>query len=85
MKIVIDIPESAYEAYKAWDKSGVATVEQTIIANGTPVQTGEWIEDELHNVVCSICGGIRRDCRVDYINYCNKCGAKMKGGAENDK
>lgn len=44
--------------------------------------TGEWIEDELHNVVCSICGGIRRDCRVDYINYCNKCGAKMKGEEE---
>ena len=40
MKIVIDIPESAYEAYKAWDKSGVATVEQTIIAHGTPLPKG---------------------------------------------
>lgn len=39
MKIVIDIPEDAYEAYKEWDKSGVATVEQTIIASGTPIQT----------------------------------------------
>lgn len=41
---------------------------------------GEWIQDELHNVVCSNCGGIRRDNRVDYINYCNKCGAKMVKG-----
>ena len=39
MKLMIDIPEDAYEAYKEWDKSGVATVEQTIIANGTPIQT----------------------------------------------
>ncbi len=39
MKIVIDIPEMAYEAYKEWDKSGVASVEQTIIANGTPIET----------------------------------------------
>ena len=45
--------------------------------------TGEWIQDELHNVVCSNCGGIRRDNRVDYINYCNKCGAKMVKGENN--
>lgn len=41
MKIVIDIPESAYEAYKEWDKSGIATVEQTIIAHGTPFEITE--------------------------------------------
>ena len=38
---------------------------------------GEWIEDDNHNIVCPFCGGIRRDCRIDHINFCNKCGAKM--------
>lgn len=42
-------------------------------------QTGHWIEYP-HNsgiVVCNQCKGIRRDCRVGYTNYCNKCGARM--------
>lgn len=38
MKIVIDIPEMAYEAYKEWNKNMVATVEQSIIANGKPYE-----------------------------------------------
>ena len=40
MKIVIDIPETAYEAYKEWDKNKVATVSESLIARGTPL---EWI------------------------------------------
>lgn len=40
MKIVIDIPEIAYEAFKEWHKNKVATVEQSIIANGTPLPKG---------------------------------------------
>lgn len=40
---------------------------------------GEWIMNEQHNTVCSICGGIRRDNRFDYIDFCNKCGADMRG------
>ena len=35
---------------------------------------GKWITDGLHNTVCSICGGIRRDGRFEHINFCNKCG-----------
>lgn len=38
MKIVIDIPEMAYEAYKEWHKNKVATVEQSLIATGKPYQ-----------------------------------------------
>lgn len=38
MKIVIDIPKTVYEAYKEWHKNKVATVEQSIIANGTPYE-----------------------------------------------
>ncbi len=40
-------------------------------------EKGEWIEDDNHNIVCPFCGGIRRDCRIDHINFCNRCGAKM--------
>ena len=40
MKIVIDIPEKAYEAFQEWHKNKVATVEQSIIANGTPLPKG---------------------------------------------
>jgi hypothetical protein len=40
MKLVIDVPEMAYEAYKEWHKNKVATVEQSIIANGTPLPKG---------------------------------------------
>lgn len=39
---------------------------------------GKWIHDPLHNTVCSVCGGIRRDSRFDHVSYCNKCGAKME-------
>ena len=38
MKIIIDIPEIAYEAFKKWHKNKVANVEQSIIANGTPYE-----------------------------------------------
>ena len=40
MKLIIDIPENVYEAYKKWDKRGTATVDEKIIANGTPLPKG---------------------------------------------
>ena len=43
---------------------------------------GEWITDNLHNTICNRCGGIRRDNRVDYIAFCNKCGADMRKGEQ---
>lgn len=39
MKLIIDIPEHVYETYKEWDKRGTATVDEKIIAQGTPIQT----------------------------------------------
>ena len=39
---------------------------------------GEWVENLMHTTICSNCGGIRRDNRVDYIAFCNKCGADMR-------
>jgi hypothetical protein len=127
MKLLIDIPEIAYEAFKEWHKNKVATVEQSIIANGTPLanitdeqiskafqiaianyweekskhltppptpcyncttQTraqGEWIivKDEKYgdNVKCPFCG---KELAGTDLNFCCKCGAKMKGGAVNE-
>ena len=73
------------EVFKTIDNA--PTVEQKyyerIIAQINPVieerPQGEWIEDDNHNIVCPFCGGIRRDCRIDHINFCNRCGAKMRG------
>lgn len=50
------------------------------VAEGKHRSEGEWITDNLHNTICNKCGGIRRDNRVAYIAFCNKCGARMKGG-----
>ena len=39
---------------------------------------GKWIKNDVNMVVCSECGGFRRDNRADHIGWCNKCGAKME-------
>ena len=45
--------------------------------------TGVWIKDELGTtVICSKCKRPRRDNRVYHLNFCNSCGADMRG--END-
>lgn len=44
-----------------------------------PVKRGEWIEDDLGTVICSECKRPRRDSRINHINFCNSCGARMKG------
>lgn len=93
MKLIIDIPEMAYEAFKEWHKNKVATVEQSLIANGQPYEErpqGEWIMQEGYDgdeyYECSICKdaftlmyGTPKD---NNYNFCPNCGAKMKGGAE---
>lgn len=38
MRLIIEIPDTVYEAYKEWHKNNVATVEQSIIANGIPYE-----------------------------------------------
>ena len=42
---------------------------------------GEWIkEDSIYETVtCSVCHGVRRDNRINHINFCNCCGADMRG------
>lgn len=82
MKVVIDIPEMAYEAYKEWHKNKVATVEQSIIANGTPYEErphGEWIVD-----ICTRTNHKRsslfksQTIKTRHIFFCNHCGADMR-------
>lgn len=45
---------------------------------------GEWIEDIYHRTICNVCGGIRRDNRFDYVFFCNRCGADMRKGANDE-
>ena len=42
---------------------------------------GKWInEDSIYETVtCSVCHGVRRDNRINHINFCNCCGADMRG------
>lgn len=49
MEILIKIPDEAYEAYKHWEKNGVATVEQSLIVHGKPLPKGHGrLIDENH-------------------------------------
>ena len=80
MKLIIDIPEMAYEAFKEWHKNKVATVEQSLIANGIPYEErpqGKWLIEggtTLH-YACSECG-----CAGDeWDKFCKHCGASMRG------
>ena len=84
MKLIIDIPEMAYEAYKEWHKNKVATVEQSIIANGKPYEDrpqGEWIRTALYGMTCYECNR----CHLHYdlrSFFCPNCGADMRKDEE---
>jgi hypothetical protein len=96
MKVVIDVPETVYEAFKEWHKNKVATVEQSIIANGTPYEessTGHWINEHSIDIgyktaECSECGKRSRlishdtgfGYKYEYYPFCHWCGADMRGG-----
>lgn len=92
MKLLIDIPDTAYEAYKEWHKQGVSNVEQSLIALAMPYEErpqGEWIGEgqyaeghSEHYYRCSECGGHIIKLRVDDI--CKHCGADMRGGRDNE-
>lgn len=42
-------------------------------------KSGEIIRDG-EGRECPICGGMIRDLRVNYMNFCNRCGADLRGG-----
>ena len=49
---------------------------QGIAENARP--QGEWVKNEINEVVCSRCGETRRDTRTNHLNFCNHCGANMR-------
>lgn len=71
-KIPVMDKETFIKCFKEWITPGEKTVGQ-----------GRWISYPNSDiVVCNQCRGIRRDCRVGYMNYCNKCGTKMENADE---
>ena len=41
---------------------------------------GEWKTNlTTGDIFCSCCKGVRRDTRINHINFCNSCGADMRG------
>lgn len=81
MKIVIDIPEKLYEAYKGrppmLGDAGMDMIAQSI-ANGTPLPKGHYIQKGLM-WECSNCGaGTRIMKKYNIPNFCPCCGADMR-------
>ena len=98
MKLIIDIPDEDYNRIKEWEDNitGYQTslVLYRAVRNGIPYDErpqGEWVCQEkgmcVSQYACSICGrtvmdDTGYDVSKDYP-FCH-CGAKMKGGAENE-
>ena len=45
-------------------------------------QPGKWRLTLTGDVICSVCKLPRRDTRIDHIQFCNHCGADMRGNNE---
>ena len=73
MKIVIDIPDSYYNACKEWREQGVAQVAEGFIAGGIPYErpTGHWIRGR--EIYREMIGD-----KIEHIEYkdftCSECG-----------
>jgi hypothetical protein len=79
MKLIIDIPEKAYELLKS--KSELDNIAESIIANGKPYEErpqGEWQITKAGFAKCPNC-----KCEREYPeNFCGYCGADMRGKEE---
>ena len=85
MKIVIDIPEMAYEAYKEWHKNKVATVEQSLIATGKPYEErpqGECEKCDFRKFTETFIDGIVDVMNKNGITSVEQLSEILKGGAE---
>ena len=90
MRLIIDIPDTVYEAYKEWHRQGVSNVEQSLIALAMPYEErpkGEWTDlltDGRHIgwIACSVCGQEPPNESNLRTKFCPNCGAKMKGDTE---
>ena len=75
--------DAIYEhEFSNWcDKDEVSTILYDLPSADRP--QGEWIRDDIGTLICSECKRPRRDNRIGHTNFCNSCGAQMKG-AGND-
>ena len=92
MKLIIDISEDCYRYIKELQAIIVArgtckTIQMDVInaiKNGTPVQTGEWIETTRFTEIagfmlhCPIC---HEDTLSSHESFCPNCGANCACGA----
>ena len=60
-------------------EEAVKRIEQLPSAQPEP-RTAYWTKDIVGSVVCSNCGGIRKDNRIGHTQWCNCCGCFMRGG-----
>lgn len=87
MKLIIDIPEKAYSYILKYGIQDTYEID-AIIANGIPYDErpqGEWKTNlTTGDIFCSCCKEVRRDTRIKHINFCNSCGADMRGDKNNE-
>lgn len=96
MKLIIEIEEKTYRRIQAlvnadYFEHDICGYSMQRIANGIPYEEtsqGEWIgkekyDDYPNKIVCecSECGKMICVLHNDFPNFCEYCGAKMKGGA----
>ena len=86
MKLIIDFPEKDYEFLKANLDNPHITYIQKVIAQGTPLPEGEWIDcsEDYGYAECPFCHELTTcDDNIDELHHCWNCGAELrKGGAE---
>jgi len=92
MKLIIDIPERYYEFCRECVFNRTDTVDQNIIANGTPYNErpkGEWIlketdyDDGGNNLYeCNKCHHSDIHSGSIEVPYCWHCGTDMRGDKE---
>ena len=90
MRIVIDLSDKTYYRIKSDNGHGYCSLRDedmrevvTAICNSKEQKTGEWKTNlTTGDIFCSRCKGVRRDTRINHINFCNSCGADMKGEEE---
>lgn len=53
-------------------------------ADVEPVRHGQWIDEMVGYVKCSVCNDLEEDVCAIFYNFCPNCGAKMDGGDEDE-
>ena len=67
------------ETHKTFQWVSVSDKEVIVRALQNVPRKGAWVVDMYGDHICPFCKGTRRDSRLDYTNFCNKCGADLRG------